>query len=182
MDSVRFDRLTRSVSTVLSRRTLAGALGLGALVRPDLADAKKHKKRKKKKIKRNDFGCVNVGGFCKNSGQCCSGICSGKKDKKKCQAHDASTCQVGQTFTQCGGAENVGCTSTGGNTDSTCVTTTGTAAYCAGAATCAPCKTDADCEAVCGAGAACFPCAAECPDDGGTACAGRSEDSCGAMP
>jgi hypothetical protein len=40
MDGARFDGLARSVSTMLSRRTLAGALGLGALTLPGLVAAK----------------------------------------------------------------------------------------------------------------------------------------------
>jgi hypothetical protein len=45
MDAFHIVRLTRVVSTVLSRRAVAGALGLGALALPSLADAKKHKKK-----------------------------------------------------------------------------------------------------------------------------------------
>jgi hypothetical protein len=41
MDAPRFDALTRTVSILRSRRTLAGVLGLGALALPGLADAKK---------------------------------------------------------------------------------------------------------------------------------------------
>src|SRR4051794_8512906 len=124
MDSVRFDGLARSVSTMLSRRTLASALGLGALALPGLAEAKKkHHHKKKKKVKFNDFGCVDVGRFCKNNDQCCSGICEGKKDKKKCQAHDESTCQAGQD--SCAGSPELCTTSAGG--PGQCVQTTGNA-------------------------------------------------------
>jgi hypothetical protein len=76
MDSHRFDGLTRSVSTLLSRRRLAGALGFGALTFPGLAEARK-KHKHKKKVKFNDLGCVDVGNFCQNDDQCCSGICTG---------------------------------------------------------------------------------------------------------
>jgi hypothetical protein len=175
MDLERFDHLTRAVSSVLSRRTLAGALGLGALSLPLLTDAKK-KRKKKKKVKFNDFGCVNVGGFCKNNSQCCSNICSGKKGKKKCKGHDASTCQPGQVSETCGGAANVFCTSSGGDMGA-CFTTTGGAGYCEASGTCADCKKDADCIAVCGPQAACIPCA-DC-DLFETACVGPSVDSCG---
>jgi hypothetical protein len=173
MDSARFDGLARSVSTLLSRRTLAGALGLGALAVPTLAEAKKkHKHKKKKKVKFNDFGCVNVGNFCKNSGQCCSGICEGKKDKKKCQAHDQSTCQSGQTVADCGGADVV-CTSTAG-LDGQCFTTTGQSEFCSETATCFVCTKDADCHVLCDTNAACATCAACAgvqPGNVGTACA-----------
>ena len=99
MVSQQFDRLARSFSRLRSRRSLAGLVGLGALLLPGQSQAKKKHKHKKKKVKRNDFGCVDVGKFCKNDGQCCSGICEGKKNKKKCKAHDQSTCQPGQTIT-----------------------------------------------------------------------------------
>jgi hypothetical protein len=178
VDTARFDALTRAVSAVLSRRTLAGVLGLGALTLPSLADAKKKKrKRKKKKIKRNDFGCVNVGSFCKNGGQCCSGICQGKKGKKKCKAHDQSTCQAGQTTEECGGTQNVECTTSSGVTEATCFTTTGNAGYCGATGICVACSTDLDCVVVCGPEAACIPCTA-CEEDSGTACVGVSFDSC----
>jgi hypothetical protein len=155
MDSSRFDRWTQS----LSRRTVAGALGLGALGLPSLIEAKKkhkHKHKKKKKVKFNDFGCANVGGFCKNSGQCCSGICSGKKDKKKCQAHNVSTCTAGQHTGGCGGTSTL-CTSSAGD-EGVCETTTGNAGYCAVAGQCASCTKDADCIADFGPDAACIVC------------------------
>jgi hypothetical protein len=181
MDSVRFDGLTRSVSTLLTRRTFSGALGLGALALPGLVEAKK-KHKKKKKPKFNDFGCVNVGGFCKNSGQCCSGICQGKKGKKKCQAHDQSTCQPGQNIVECGGAETVACTTSSGDPDGECFTTTGNAGYCESSGNCFACKKDADCIAVCGPQAACIVCETECAATGGTGCVGPSDDSCNFGP
>jgi hypothetical protein len=174
MDIARFDHLTRTVSTLLSRRTLAGTLGLGALALPGLAEAKKHKKRKKKKIKLNDFGCVNVGGFCKNSGQCCSGICSGKKGKKKCKAHNASTCTAADDFCLAGVATP--CTLEGGGVGQ-CVRTTGEASYCEADGGCVDCTKDADCVPFCGAGAACIVCPIECGPNG-TACVGASPGAC----
>lgn len=48
MDATGFDRLTHSLSTRLARRTLTGALGLGALATPVLVAAKKKGKRKRK--------------------------------------------------------------------------------------------------------------------------------------
>jgi hypothetical protein len=154
MDTSRLDRLTRSVSILLSRRTLAGALGLATLALPQGIDAKKRRKRKKK-IKRNAFGCVNVGGFCKNSGQCCSGICEGKKGKKKCQAHDTGGCQPGHSVADCSG-ESVPCPDF---SDGQCATTTGNAAFClfAKSQTVPPCTRDADCAADV-PGAACVLC------------------------
>jgi hypothetical protein len=171
MDSGRFDRMTRTVSTVLNRRSLAGALGLAAVAIPSLTEGKK----KKKKVKKNQFGCVDVSKFCKNGGQCCSGICDGKKGKKKCKAHDASTCQAGQKQDFCGGVD-VECTASGG-TPGLCNTTTGNAGHCSGDGTCFNCTKDADCTDICGSGAACIVCSG-CPETDGLACVGLADDSC----
>jgi hypothetical protein len=178
MDPSRFDHWTKSLPFAASRRRALLALAVGI---PGLAEAKKKKrknrKRNKKKIKRNAFGCVNVGNFCKNSGQCCSGICEGKKGKKKCQGHDQSTCQAGQTIEDCGGVA-VDCTTTSGD-EGSCLTTTGNAGYCFSDGDCFPCAKDADCVPFCGPQAACIACAGEeCGEEGGTACVGPSDDSC----
>src|SRR5688500_66271 len=61
MDHGRFDQIARAISQNLSRRTLAGVIGLGAMGISEVADAKKNKK----KVKKNEFGCVDVGKFCK---------------------------------------------------------------------------------------------------------------------
>ena len=140
---------------------------------PDGAAAKK----RKKKLKRNEFGCVSVGGKCRGRDKnCCSGICreekpkKGKKDKSRCVAHDAQGCEAGQIEGFCGGT-NVSCTTSNGNSGN-CNTTTGNAGYCADSGDCSagPCKKDADCIPNFGAGAACVLC-----DDalcvGGTGCA-----------
>jgi hypothetical protein len=176
--------LPAAVTGVPSRRGLlhglaSAGLGLGIVWRAEPGEAKKkRKRRKKRKITRNSFGCVNVGGFCKNSSQCCSGICLGKKDKKRCQAHDASTCEAGQTDGFCSGVVGeVGCvTSTDGN--GVCLTTTGNGPYCAISGGCFPCKTDADCVPFCGPAGACIACPANCADAGGTMCAGQDSGSC----
>ena len=75
-------------------------LGLGT---PSVVGAAKQRKQHRQKLKRNAFGCVNVGGKCRGKdGNCCSGICDGKKPKKgkkdtsRCAGHDASTCLAGQ--------------------------------------------------------------------------------------
>ena len=144
---------------------------------PVLGHAKKRKK-KKKKAKFSAFGCVNVGGFCKNNSQCCSNICAGKKGKKKCKAHDQSTCVAGQQENTCNATkQNVFCTTTAG-AEGFCDTTTGNAAYCLFDGDCFPCSKDTDCIPFCGAQAACVVCEDFCPQTGGTACAGVSEDSC----
>jgi hypothetical protein len=171
MDSDRFDGLTRSVSTLLSRRRLAGLFAASALALPTLSEAKKKHKKKKKRAKFNAFGCVNVGNFCKNSGQCCSGLCTGNK----CKAHNTSTCQPGQDI--CTPSAPVLCTTETGDPGE-CGITTGQASYCEADGDCFFCNTDADCIGFCGHGAACLVCA-DCIATGGTACVGVSTDSCG---
>jgi hypothetical protein len=176
MDFERFDLLTRSVSTLLSRRVLAGVLGVAACTFPSVSEAKKHERaRKKKRVKFNDFGCVNVGNACKNGSQCCSGICQGKRGKKRCRAHDASTC-AGQD--SCAG-ETTMCTTTDGVAGA-CFVTTGNAAHCSASGLCFACKTDADCAPICGAGAACIVCEdPQCAALGiETNCAGLFDDAC----
>jgi hypothetical protein len=175
MDSDRFDGLARSVSTLLSRRTLATLLGFGAFAWPRVAGAKKkHKHKHKKKIKRNSFGCVNVGNFCTKSSQCCSGICQGQKGKKKCQAHDASTCQSGNDV--CVNGVPQPCTTSTGHPGD-CTRTTGNASYCETDGECFACKQDADCVPFCGAGAACIICPVGCGPNG-TACVGLTDGVC----
>lgn len=75
MEQNRFDQLAHALSGRPSRRTLAGMLSLGAAwlaegFRGEVASARK---KHKKKARKNAFGCVDVGKFCKNGGQCCSG-------------------------------------------------------------------------------------------------------------
>ncbi|MBL8126251.1 MAG: hypothetical protein U0Z70_16085 [Thermomicrobiales bacterium] len=179
MEHDRFDRLTRMVSRQPSRRTFAGilgpaALGLAGVAQGEVASARK--KKKKKKVKQNEFGCVDVGKFCNNAGQCCSGICQGKKGKKTCKAHNESTCVSGQAEIGCGGGANVACQTSAGE-EGQCDTTTGNAPYCVADGGCVACKKDADCVATCGAGAACIRCAG-CLATGETACVGLKADSC----
>jgi hypothetical protein len=166
MDSDRFDGLTRSVSRHLSRRSLAASLGVAALGIHDLAEARKKKRKKRRKVKFNEFGCVNVGKFCKNDDQCCSGNCTGST----CRAHDASTCVDGDT--SCGLA-NIPCTTTL-DENGRCFTTTGNAHFCgadgAGSVACFTCTRDADCVPDFGEGSACVLCT-QCEDNNFVACA-----------
>jgi hypothetical protein len=174
MNSDRFSRLTRFVAQRASRRGLIAALGFAGITIPGVAGAKRrHKKRKKKNVIFNAFGCVDVGKFCQNGTQCCSGICEGKKGKKKCRAHDASTCTDGDG---CAG-EFVACTPTVGDSGN-CAVTTGNASYCGTIAVCFDCTKDADCVPVCGIGAACIVCAECARDELETACASLSDDGC----
>jgi hypothetical protein len=178
MNDLTFDRLVCALTLEHSRRGAARLLGglaagsvLGSVGRGEVI-AKKHKQ--KPKIKRNEFGCVNVGNACQNDGQCCSGICEGKKGKAKCKAHDVDGCQVGQD--SCG-VESFPCTTPSGPDTGVCYATTGNAGYCGAlGGTCFGCNKDADCLPYCGAGAACVQCSPCLNTVGfGTACIGRNQ-------
>jgi hypothetical protein len=139
-------------------RGLAGlGLGLGVARLPRVATARK---KRKQKPKFNAFGCVNVGDFCQTDDQCCSGICKGRKGKRKCRAHDTGTCKAAVQPDGCGGT-NVACTTSLGK-PGTCGTTTGKAAYCFAIGDPYSCQTDADCQAaaggILGPRAACIHC------------------------
>lgn len=172
MDAARFDALARTLGDGASRRMVLGGvlttLGLGTLPAGETAKAK----NRKQKLKRNQFGCVNVGGKCRGKdNNCCSGICNGKKpkkgerDKSKCAGHDAGACQAGQdtcagTFFPCPNSNSQ---------FARCVITTGNAPYCAGDVFCRSCARDADCPPEeFEAGAACIVCG-DCAET--TACA-----------
>jgi hypothetical protein len=173
MNEPRFERWARALSGPASRRQTILASILGGLTLLRGGHEATAKKRKKKNIKKNDFGCVNVGGLCKNKGQCCSGICKGKKGRKRCKAHDTGGC-TGEQDT-CAGVLVPCKTATG--EDGACARTTGNAGYCNGGGFCFPCRRDADCHARCGPQAACIVCETECGPNG-TACVGRSEGDC----
>jgi hypothetical protein len=200
MDAARFDRLTRSLSAWSSRRRLlhlaAASVGLGLTTSPLVVGTR----AKKKKLKKNAFGCVNVGNKCRGkNGQCCSGVCKGdkpkkdEKDKSECKAHDTgSGCVAGQQSEFCafGGLVKMGLGSEGGPQCTTsaglpgeCETTTGNAPYCVADGLCFACHKDADCQSssVCGPGAACIRCVG-CEEEGGTACVAPSKNACGLPP
>jgi hypothetical protein len=177
-------------------RGLAGmGLGLGSLLLPNIAAAKKPHKGKKAKRKQpkkrsetlplpafNAFGCLNVGQTCRgDSSLCCSGICQGAApvpgapDTSTCVAHDAGVCK--QTQTTCEVGTLVQCVADDAN--SFCFRTTGNAAFCASAQVdinnyCRFCAKDTDCVAEYGPGAACVLfdgiCAGFCGVTGLTAC------------
>lgn len=173
MGSRLVDRLSQVILVSLSRREMAGVLGLFAVAIPGSMQARKKRRKRRKRIKRNAFGCVNVGGACRTGGQCCSGICQGKQGRKRCQAHNASTC----TGTDGCSAEFVGCITENG-VDGTCNVTTGGASFCTTSAVCFDCTVDADCVTKCGAGAACLDCAECLPLGRQTACASATADGC----
>jgi hypothetical protein len=199
MDATGFDALARIFAAPTSRRmagrVLAG-LGLSGMLAHMAGTAiaksgKKDKKHKpKKKPKFNAFDCVDVGGFCTSSRQCCSGICQGKKGKQTCRAHNAGIGQCAAGISDFCAEQDGGliagtiCT-TSADEQGLCFTTTGNAPYCAGSepeSSCSPsiipCKKDKDCQRFCGPDAACIQCPACKKDfDVETACAGP-DDSC----
>ena len=85
MDGLQFDTIVRSFTE--SRRSLlgtalaatAGWLGVAAA---DARKKRKHKKRKPK-AKPNEYGCLEVDDPCKRESDCCSGICEGKRERKR---------------------------------------------------------------------------------------------------
>ena len=165
MDSTRFDHMTRLLTG--SRRSLLTgvlALGTGLLVGPSVG-AKRHqkgKRRKGKKVEPNEFGCLEFGDPCASKDDCCSGICEGKKGKRRCGAHDTGNCLAGASSIGCGGSANVACTTDLGEAG-LCVTTTGNAGFCGAAFRDYVCQTDIDCQTVnggqLGPRAACIRCA-----------------------
>src|SRR4051812_32162785 len=72
VNTTRFDSLVRRAANVLSRREAVAfaTSGLaGSLSITPVASRKRHRRRRsKKKVTFNDFGCVNVGSFCTNGG------------------------------------------------------------------------------------------------------------------
>ena len=171
MNVARFDRLTRMVLDVSSRRgllrTLAVGSGLAVVRAPGTLPAKG--KNKKQKLKRNEFGCVNIGGACRGRDSvCCSGICDGKKpkrgekDKSKCVVHHQGVCTAAHRACT-DDVPPVPC-----NPDrpkAFCFRTTGRAGYCGDDVIpgCIPCRKDADCVSQVGQGGACVVCSS-CPD------------------
>lgn len=163
MDASRFDRWTRALGLAVSRRQTTLGLLLGAIVAARGEEAVAGP------------GCKNAGKKCKRAKDCCSGVCKGKKGKKKCRSHDAGGCKAGAVEAFCGGAD-VDCTTSSGASGN-CNTTTGQAGYCSASGVCVDCKKDADCRDICGAKAACVTCAA-CTTTGNRGCAGVSPGSC----
>ena len=173
MDQHRLDSLTHSLTSVPSRRdVLRGLAGAGLAVAvvaggsPQAAARKKRKRRKGKqpRVRRNAFGCVDVGKYCQTDGQCCSNLCQ----EGQCRAHDTGGCPPGALDGTCGGT-SIGCATTSGD-DGFCNTTTGNAGFCTASGGCHRCAKDVECQAIMGAGAACIHCTT-CPHTGGTSCA-----------
>jgi hypothetical protein len=170
--------VTRALAAMPSRREvlrgLAGVgLGLGALHPPAAADAKKKRRRKKRKPKvtPNHYGCLEVDDPCKTADQCCSGICEGKKDKKRCRAHGTGTCNQ-ELPGLCSNTPTIAACN--GSATCFCMSTTANSAFCAqlGVSVCTECQKDADCVAQgLPPGSACLPttgilCTNDCPETG----------------
>jgi hypothetical protein len=188
MNAAHFDRITCLLMEPSARRSvvrgLAGAAhGLTVLRWPDAASAKKKKhkpKNTKPTLKRNAFGCVDVGGTCRgNDDNCCSGICEGekprkgKKDTSVCVGHDnAGVCFPDSD--SCTLGLDVPCSLD--NPACSCVLTTGNAGFCGDFSSdlCRTCTRDTDCQADLGPGAACVvlagACSFGCAATGRTAC------------
>lgn len=153
MDDSRFDAWTRRRFGLAAGGAAAALLGR-ALLLPSPAGARK---KSRKKLELNSFGCVDVGKPCRGRDvKCCSGICQGKKPKKgekdrsRCVAHHVLGCEADEDF--CAGVI-VMC-----GTNGTCVRTTGKASFCGAGGPCQACRKDKDCEADHGPGAACTVC------------------------
>ncbi len=189
METQRFDALARLLGRATARRRLLAGLTLNSFVglitarqAVDVAARKKRRKGKKnKKPQPNAYGCLNVGAACKSEEQCCSGICEGKKGKRKCAAHDVAICQMDSDI--CSG-QAVLCGDP--NPNCACVQTTGNAPFCGdytgspGEMLCRDCSQDTDCEAEFGPGAACVVYSGLCADmclDTGTACVPACADA-----
>lgn len=170
----RFDRLIRLAPSAASRRgllrSLAAVSGFAAMRVPDaIAAHGKGKSRRRARLKRNQFGCVSVGGACRGrDAVCCSGICDGKKPKKgekdrsRCVAHHSGICTPADRAcvddaapTPCNAARP----------SAFCFRTTGRAGFCGDDVIpgCIPCQKDADCHGQLSQGAACVVCAG-CPN------------------
>ena len=153
MDGFHFDDLIRTLSQ--SRRSLlGGALALaGGWQSVASAKARRTPKRHKHKKRGNEpklnaYGCLNVGVRCKNAGQCCSGVCEGKKGRRTCRAHDTRECkQDGPGFCAASNIIDAFC----GETACLCYRTTGGSRVCGEelsgvVSQCADCHKDRDCE------------------------------------
>src|SRR5688572_12832707 len=167
MDQTRFNAVTRTVTSIPSRRDVlrglvSAGLGVGALRLSDAVEAKKkHDRKRKNKRKKqpkpvlNQYGCLDVGQACRgNNSLCCSGVCAGakpkkgKRDNRVCAAHGAGTCfQDGPGLCAVPKPELVFCN----DAACYCARTTAGSQFCASLeppTNCAACQRDSDCEAL----------------------------------
>jgi hypothetical protein len=178
MNAKAFETVTRHLTRPPSRRDvlrgLAGTgLGLGMARWPAGADATKTRRRKPKPTqgKPNAYGCLEVGAPCTREDQCCSGICEGKKGKRRCRAHGTGTCD--QDAPGLCTAPNPALLKCNNSGDCACIRTTAGSNFCysvlAGAGDCADCQQDADCAALD------FPLGSACAPTTAGGCAGLCE-------
>jgi hypothetical protein len=178
VDHLSFDDVTRTLTSLLTRRNALRALAgvgfsLGGLRLAEVAGARKKRQRRKKtrKVKPNQFGCLEIGDPCQNADQCCSGICQGKKGKKRCRAHDIGTCDQDRPgYCAEGNPNDAACNGGQG----ACFRTTSGSNICINNLDCRECQKDADCVALgYPPGAACvqvsgdLACAELCTDETG---------------
>jgi hypothetical protein len=177
LEAQRFDTFARLLARTTTRRRLFFSLALspfaGILAARHAEDAAARRKRKKraKKPKPNEYGCLEIGKSCNVEEQCCSGICEGKREKRKCRAHGIGTCEQNEPgLCEAGNPLDTVC-----NGECLCVRTTAGSNYCGTLlmpSACADCKKDADCEAQG------FPTGTACVPFGGEfTCAGQCEET-----
>jgi hypothetical protein len=141
MDQTRFDTWTRELaqtSPLVSRRwamaRVAGAALTGLAVFAGIDRTTEA------------AGCKRVDEPCKRAGQCCSGICNGKRGKKKCRGHGAGTCKRNQDVCATSFPEGERCNN---EANCLCLQTTSGTSFCANPGSngvaCTNCKRDADC-------------------------------------
>src|SRR5262245_47498186 len=129
------------------------------------------RKKRKKRLGFNQFGCLDVGAKCYGKDAlCCSGICEGPKAKSRCVGHHVGGCQAGAFPGSCGGSSEFD-SCPDGPASLTCFTTTGNAGFCGHfySHECSDCVKDADCPGDFGP-AACVLCPGDCAGTGGRAC------------
>jgi hypothetical protein len=157
MDASGIDDLARALTAHPSRRRIvrslaAAALAQAVLLGPDASGGAARKR--KKKFKTNQFGCVDVGGKCYGKdAKCCSGVCNGSGKRSICAARNEGGCT--RDDSSC--PEPIPCGING-----ECYRTTGKAGFCGSVGTCDchPCRNDKDCQdnPEYGPGSACIVC------------------------
>jgi len=144
MDGTRFDDMTKRLTETGTRRRLLGGFAGGALA-GFLALAAGDEVGAQEAAGRAAERCLREKQACKRGNQCCSGLCKGKRGKKKCRrAPGQGTCTTDRDICRVGEPRGI-CTK-GANQCGCLITTRGTA-FCAGVGVATVCATDADCVA-----------------------------------
>lgn len=172
MDDHRFDTMTKRIAAVSSRRSLLGGLAGGALAAL-LGRAAAGQEAARGGGGRPTGRCLGEKKECRRGAQCCSGVCKGKRGKKKCRrAPGQGTCTTDRNVCAVGNP-GIGCN---GDFACACAVTTGGTAFCGSlfGDSCAACASGADCVGLgFPAGSACIPVGGDCEDcpaAGGTKC------------